>query len=137
MVKNLPACNVGDSGSIPSSGRPSGEGNSNPLQYVCLENSMDRRACGLKLMDLERVGHDWVTNIFIHIFPQSFSITGRVKDTIIQKPWVTDRVKTGFLKEDTRWEQTSSWGAALQPALPRGCVGWKRSPMGSVKGADP
>ena len=36
------ACNAGDLGSIPGSGRGPGEGNSNPLQYSCLENPMDR-----------------------------------------------------------------------------------------------
>ena len=36
------AYNVGDLSSIPVSGRSSGEGNSNPLQYSCLENPMDR-----------------------------------------------------------------------------------------------
>ena len=36
------ACNAGDVGSIPGSGRSPGEGNSNPLQYSCLENPMDR-----------------------------------------------------------------------------------------------
>ena len=36
------ACNVGDSGSIPGSGRSPAEENGNPLQYSCLENSMDR-----------------------------------------------------------------------------------------------
>ena len=35
------ACSVGDRGSIPGSGRPPGEGNGNPLQYSCLENTMD------------------------------------------------------------------------------------------------
>ena len=35
------ACNVGDLGSIPGSGRSPGEGNDNPLQYSCLENPMD------------------------------------------------------------------------------------------------
>ena len=35
------AHNAGDTGSIPGSGRSSGEGNGNPLQYSCLENSMD------------------------------------------------------------------------------------------------
>ena len=35
------ACNAGDLGSIPGSGRSSGEGNGNPLQYPCLENPMD------------------------------------------------------------------------------------------------
>ena len=38
------ACNVGDPGSIPGSGRSPGEGNGNPLQYSCLENFMDRGA---------------------------------------------------------------------------------------------
>ena len=36
------ACNVEDLGSIPGLGRSSGEGNGNPLQYSCLENSTDR-----------------------------------------------------------------------------------------------
>ena len=35
-------CNAGDSGSIPGSERFPGEGNDNPLQYYCLEDSMDR-----------------------------------------------------------------------------------------------
>ena len=35
------ACNAGDPGSIPESGRLPGEGNGNPLQYSCLKNSMD------------------------------------------------------------------------------------------------
>ena len=43
MVKNLPA-NAKDVGSIPESGRSPGEGNSNPLQYSCLGNPMDRGA---------------------------------------------------------------------------------------------
>ena len=35
------ACNARDKGLIPGSGRSSGEGYGNPLQYSCLENSMD------------------------------------------------------------------------------------------------
>ena len=38
------ASNAGDLGSIPRSGKSSGEGNGNPLQYSCLENPMDRGA---------------------------------------------------------------------------------------------
>ena len=38
------ACNAGNLGLIPGSGRYPGEGNGNPLQYSCLENSMDRGA---------------------------------------------------------------------------------------------
>ena len=46
MVKNLPASAgaTGDAGSIPGSGRSLGEGNGYPLQYSCLEESMDREA---------------------------------------------------------------------------------------------
>ena len=36
------ACSVGDPSLIPESGKSSGEGNGNPLQYSCLGNSMDR-----------------------------------------------------------------------------------------------
>ena len=38
------ACNAGDPGSIPGLGRSLGEGNSYPLQYSCLANSMGRGA---------------------------------------------------------------------------------------------
>ena len=40
------ACNAGDLGLIPGFGRSPGEGNGNPLQYSCLENSMDRSLAG-------------------------------------------------------------------------------------------
>ena len=43
MVKNLPT-NAGDSGGILGSGRSPRGGNSNPLQYSCLENPMGRGA---------------------------------------------------------------------------------------------
>ena len=43
MVKDLPA-SAGDVGLIPGSGRSSGGGNDNPLQYSCLGNPRDRRA---------------------------------------------------------------------------------------------
>ena len=41
-----PACDTGDTGSIPGSGISPGEVNDNPLQYFCLGNSMDRGAWG-------------------------------------------------------------------------------------------
>ena len=46
VVKNLPANveDVRDVGSIPGSRRSPGRGHSNPLQYSCLENLMDRGA---------------------------------------------------------------------------------------------
>ena len=50
------ACNAGDPGSIPGSGRPPGEENSNPLEYSCLENPMDRRAWRAKV---HRAAKSW------------------------------------------------------------------------------
>ena len=44
MVKNPPAY-AGDMDLIPGLGRNPGEGNGNPIQCSCLENSMDRGAC--------------------------------------------------------------------------------------------
>ena len=48
--------NVGDPGSIPGSGRSPGEGNGNPLQYSCLENSMDG---GAWWATVHRVAKSW------------------------------------------------------------------------------
>ena len=59
VVENLPAnarC-IRDMGSIPGSGRSSGEGHSSPLQYSCLENPMDRGAGRLWSIGSQRVGH--------------------------------------------------------------------------------
>ena len=44
MEKKSAYPSAGDPGLIPRSGRSPGEGNGNPLQYSCLENSMDRGA---------------------------------------------------------------------------------------------
>ena len=52
------ACNAEDMGLIPGLGRPSGEGNGNPLQYACLENPMARGAWWATVHGVERVGHD-------------------------------------------------------------------------------
>ena len=57
MVKNSPAY-AGDAGSIPGSGRSSGEGNGNPLQYSCQDNSMYRGAWWTTVHGLQRVRHD-------------------------------------------------------------------------------
>ena len=46
VIKNPPdnAGDVRDMGSNPGSGRFPGDGNGNPLQYFCLENTMDKRS---------------------------------------------------------------------------------------------
>ena len=55
------ACNVGDVGSILRSGRPSGEGTGYPLQYYCLENSMDRGAWQAIVHGIAELDTDLVT----------------------------------------------------------------------------
>ena len=51
------ACNAEDPGSIPGSGRTSGEGNGNPLQYSCLEN-LRMEPDRLQSTGSQRVGHN-------------------------------------------------------------------------------
>ena len=65
VVKNLPA-NAGDRdtrdvGLIPGSGRSPGGGNGNPLQYSCLENSMDRGAWQASLYEIAQSAMTEVT----------------------------------------------------------------------------
>ena len=52
------ACNAGDLGLIPGSGRCPGEGNGNPLQYSCLEKPLDRGVWQVQSMGLQRDGWD-------------------------------------------------------------------------------
>ena len=53
------ACNAGDAGSIPGLGKSPGEWHSNPLQYSCLKNPMDREAWWATVYSVQRVGYDW------------------------------------------------------------------------------
>ena len=55
------ACNAGDLGSIPGSERSPEEGNGNPLQDYCLENTMVRGALQATVHGVARVGHDLAT----------------------------------------------------------------------------
>ena len=48
------ACQAGDMGSIPGSGRPPGERNGNPLQYSCLGSPMNRGAWQVTAMGLQK-----------------------------------------------------------------------------------
>ena len=63
MVKT---CNAGDLGSIPGSGRSSGGGHGNPLQYSCLGNPLDRGAWRATVHGSQRVGHDLATKHSTH-----------------------------------------------------------------------
>jgi len=60
VLKNPPANaeDARDTGLIPGLGRSPGVGNGNPLQYSCLENSMDKEAWWATVQGSQRVGHD-------------------------------------------------------------------------------
>ena len=68
-AKNPPAY-TGDMGSVPGLGRSPGDGNGNPLQYSCLENSMDRGAWQATVHGVTRVGHNLATKPN-HLCPRS------------------------------------------------------------------
>ena len=60
VVKNLPA-NVGDTGSIPGSGRSPGGGHGSPLQCSCLGESHGKRSLVGHSHEANRVGHELAT----------------------------------------------------------------------------
>ena len=69
MVKN-PLVNAGDTrdvGSIPGLGRSPGVGNDNPLQYSCLENSVDRGAWRAAIHGVAEL------DVIMHVLTHSFT----------------------------------------------------------------
>ena len=60
------ACNVGDVGSIPGSGRSPGGGNGNPLQYSCLRNPMEEEPGGLQSMGSQKSQTRLGNSLFFH-----------------------------------------------------------------------
>ena len=95
------ACNAGDLGSIPGSGRSPGEGTGNPLQYSCLENSMDRGTWQAAVHGvtksrtrLKRLSTQPVNNaknhpcLFVLEFPHSHPLCSQVRYCSFQHmPW--------------------------------------------------
>ena len=75
VVKNLPANagGIGDAASIPRLGRSLGERNGNPLQYSCLENSMDRGHRCHKEHIIINYRHVQVLRLYILFFSFTFS----------------------------------------------------------------
>ena len=69
MVKNPPASSgdAGDTSTISGLGRSPEGGNGNPVQYSCLENSMDRGAWWATAHRVIKVGHDLVTEQQQHL----------------------------------------------------------------------
>ena len=83
MALNIPwwlngkesACNVGDLGLIPGLGRSPGEGNSDPLQYSGLENSMDRGVWQATIHGVAKNGTQ-LSHTHTHTYTHSTSFPG-------------------------------------------------------------
>ena len=67
------ACSAGDPDLIPGLGRPPGDGKGYPLQYSCLQNSLDTGAWRAIVHCSQRVGHNWAINFH-------FSYNGYIVD---------------------------------------------------------
>ena len=76
MVKNWLA-SAGDTGLIPGLGRSPGEGNGNPLQHLCLENSIDRGAWRTTVYG---VAKSW-TRLSTHTHIHTHTLTGALAKT--------------------------------------------------------
>ena len=88
------AYNSGDLGLIPGSGRFPGEGNGNPLQYSCLENSMNRGAWRAAVHGSHRVGHHLGTEQQqqqLYLYNQEWHpAPGRCVESVIQLQYRRD-----------------------------------------------
>ena len=80
------ACNAGDQGLIPEPGGSPGEGNGNPLQYSCLENSMDRGAWRATVHGAAK-SQTWSNSWHLH-FSKDQTFAGRCGfGTVLVKHW--------------------------------------------------
>ena len=85
VVKNPPANarDIRDTGSIPASGRSTGGGHGNPLEYFCLENPMDRGACWATVhrvvksqTRLKRLSKQAYIRVYVSMYLVSFTRMG-------------------------------------------------------------
>ena len=77
MVKNPPASagDARDMGSILGSGRPPGVTNGSPLQYSCLDNSIERGSWQPQTVGPQRVGHGRARTTWYRLPQQSMNDT--------------------------------------------------------------
>ena len=70
------ACNAGDLGLIPGSGRSPGEGHGNPLQYSCLETFMDRAVWQATVHGVAKSQTQLTLSSFFFPLTHSFTLKG-------------------------------------------------------------
>ena len=102
------ACNAGDLGWIPKSGRSPGEGNGNPLQYSCLENPMDG---GAWWATVHRVAKSW-TRLSNFTHSLTHSNQGYIIQLLCERELLRDASKPVEV-EPVSGDLRSPWEGAL------------------------
>ena len=99
-----------DIGSIPGLGRSPGGGNSNPVQYSCLENSMERGAWQATVHGSQWVGHDWATEHTRHrlILLKRYQDFQTTKCCTMRRYRITSLVRSLYITKSGRpkWSST-------------------------------
>ena len=110
------ACNAGDVGSFPGSGRSHGEGNGNPLEYSGLKNPVDREAWWATVHVVAKSQiRDWATNTHSSIPARIIPWTeehGELQSIgsqswILLSNWARMRLDTSWfqeIKDQTSWK---------------------------------
>ena len=109
------ACNEGDLGSIPGSGRSPGGGHGNPLQYSCLENPMDRGAWRATVHGVEKNWTPLITHTSLCL-TSSGLLWGRERD-LFPLPSGPKGQKEDHLAGNTRWVVGETFGPRIGVAV--------------------
>ena len=135
VVKNLPASagDMRDSGSVPGWGRFPGGGHSNPFQYSCMENPMDKGAWQAMVHRVTESWNDWSDLVRVRIltelkspwvFKIFFLIISLMSDPLFFSEVFQQHLgNTSFLKfliPGFTWWQYSRWQTSFPPFVPAG-----------------
>ena len=97
VLKNPPA-NAGDLGLTLGSDRSPGGGNSNPLQYFCLEHPMDSEAWQATAHGVTRVRRDWATERGLAVrVARPFSHIEDLEEIVFGKLSLLEQLETFYL----------------------------------------
>ena len=104
MVKYLPANagDIGDSDSIPESGRSPGGGHGNPLQYSCLENPIDRGVWWATFHGATE-SRTRLKQLIMHAHMEGLKINNRNHSLIVKLPLDCKEVQPVHPKGDQSW----------------------------------
>ena len=127
VIKNLPA-NAGDLGSITGLGRSLGEGNGYPLQYSCLENSMDRSLMGYSPWGCKESHRTQLLTLSLSLCLQPTLLAAMLNFCVLRAQESLSALWTFALGTSSSW---SLFFIVLMPAHPPGSasshVFWKPS----------